>query len=183
MKIRLVEIPEGGLEIREEISEEWLVKALELAEYANFTPCGKGVLSLHVRKLKRQIQLSGKISVKVSFTCSRCGNDCVLEASPKIKELFLPADKFATSGGKKLDLRKEDFQYILYEGDEIDLERYMAETVILALPTYPRCENSELCIEKDVAYEEDWVEETKPDVNPDWREGIIRVKNDLKFDD
>ena len=180
MKLRLVEIPEEGLKIQEERSSEWLLRSTGLDEGEPFRLDGPIRISLHARKIKRQVTVRGQVSADVVFQCSRCLKPGRQTVTGEIEETFLPADKFGTSAGKRVDLQEEDFAYALYENDEIDLGRYIADTLLLVMPMFPHCADSQSCAAGDVAFQEDWEEgDMSPPVNPAWKEGLARAKKNL----
>ncbi|RJO63278.1 MAG: DUF177 domain-containing protein [Myxococcales bacterium] len=177
MKIRLVEIPEGGLQIDEQFGPDWLRSMVEPREGDLYHQAGPAHVRLHLQRRYKQVLVSGALSVPMGFACSRCDKPGVVEASVKVKETFLPAEKFESEGKKAYDLAEDDFQMALYANDELDLGRYLADSILLELPMYPHCADDAACVGEAIRYEEDWQEDpVKGPVNPAWREGLKRIK-------
>ena len=177
MKLRLQDIPEGVLNLREERPESWLRDAMHLEAADQYRPSSPVEIELKLRKHRRRVSVSGRARLKLAFSCSRCGREGVMDLAVPVRETFLPADRFRRPEKKKVDLEEEDFQNAFYENDDIDLKRYIAESILLALPMYPLCEDGDACAPGPVAYSEDWgVSEKGKDVNPAWKEGMARVK-------
>lgn len=181
MKIRLAEIPEDGLEIHETRSGEWIKKTLAMDESDLFVPCSPLTIDLSFSKHNRRVSVKGMIGADFNFICSRCTSPGQMSLKLRIREMFLPADKFNPPEGGKMDLGASDFKHTFYEDDEIELGGYLAETMRLSLPMYPRCMDEASCHPGPVVFGEDWEideggkEESMP-VNPAWREGLSRIK-------
>ncbi len=181
MKLKLTEIPEGGLTIQEELPVGWLVEQSGFGPDDPYRPTGPVVLNLNVRKAKRQVTVSGTATATLAFVCSHCAEDGLLTPTATLRETFLPADKFRLPEGRALDLEEQDFQNAFYDNDEIELGRYVAESIVLALPMFPVCERPE-CADVPGDHREDWDEpEAHKRVNPMWKAGLAQVKDKLKL--
>ncbi len=176
MIIRLTEIPERGLEIKESRSLDWLREQMQSEGFDVMWPASNIELDLKLIRHKRQVRLTGKMRLQAAYLCSKCGKQFEREIKIALQELFLPSDSFGDPGVRTLDLQEEDFQNSLYSEDEINLGRYLAESVLLEMQDYPRCEAPECNTENPVTYGEDWdVDERELRRNPDWQRQLQRV--------
>jgi len=180
MKITLVEIPNGGLLLKESLDESWLCEALHLDEDSIIKPDGKLFIDLKLEKFKRRVSVRGHISMNYKYTCSRCLKPFSGRVNLSIKENFLPADKYKMHDGKTIDLGDGDFRYLFYEDEELDLGGYFAESLLLSLPMYPVCDSYE-CKTGSIDHLEDWGEnetantETQKPINPAWKKGLAKL--------
>ncbi len=102
----------------------------------------------------REYQLEGPVEVSVSFyragtelffagmlktrtgaVCARCLEDFELAGDRPFRCVLSPK----SIGYDDDNLRAEDLEFSLYEGEEVDLSPLILEQVLLALPTRPLC--------------------------------------------
>jgi len=180
MKIRLAEIPDGGFKIDEDKDQSWLKNQFKERDFDLYEPTSSVNLNLRIRRFKNRVTVKGKIITSVSFTCSRCTKEGKMPVKVNVNEAFLPENKLAVPDQHTLDLDFKDFKNYSYSEDEIDLGDYIAESIMLTLPVFPKCD-SETCKSGSVDYIEDWEvtedDYKKADVNPAWQEGLGRVQN------
>jgi uncharacterized metal-binding protein YceD (DUF177 family) len=181
LTMRLAEIPEAGLIIDEAAPTAWLENVLGVTEDATYRPLTPLQMNLKVTKLNKRVSVNGRVRLTVAFTCSRCTRDSEQELNVKIKETFLPAEKFVVPGKKNIDLDQSDFRFAYYENDELDLGAYIAESILLELPMYPVCADSDACVSDAVVWREDWDEEAEheKEINPAWQAQLAMVKDEL----
>jgi len=80
--------------------------------------------------------LSGHIKTRTEATCARCAEDFETENDRPFRLVLSPK---TVGYGTETDLRADDLEFSLYEGDEIDLGPLIREQILLALPTRPLC--------------------------------------------
>ncbi len=183
MIVRLVEIPKQGRRYRETFTPGWLGGRVGFMESDLYRPLGPVDVDLNLTKHQKRVEVKGRVRTRLACVCSHCGADRELDVDLAVEELFLPAELAPRERGG-VDLAPSDFRQSYYEDDEIDLGWYIAESLILALPDYPRCENSPECEAAEGGYREDWgEEEAKPEVNPAWRAGLESAKEILDRND
>ncbi len=135
-EINISRITEDGLDLIPELGEEWFRSWQEEDPGLEFT--GPGAISgtVHMEKHGREILLRGHLEGTLALSCSRCLEgynapvaadfDLLLEPGPEpvVPEVELTADE--------LDL---DF----YQGEVVDLEKYLREQILLMMPLKPLC--------------------------------------------
>jgi uncharacterized protein len=80
--------------------------------------------------------LSGQIKTRTEATCARCAEEFEAQYDRPFRLVLSP--KVAGYGNEK-DLRADDLEFSLYEGEDIDLSPLIREQILLALPTRPLC--------------------------------------------
>lgn len=183
MKIRLVEIPEGGLKIEDELKQSWLQQKFNERDFDLYQSESPVFLNLRVQKIKRRITVKGKVTATVSFNCSRCNESGTTPLTVNINEAFLPEDSRAVYDKRTVDLDLRDFKNSTYTDDEVDIGDYIVESVMLTLPVFPKC-GSETCQSGSMDYIEEW-DVTEEEIrmansNPAWKRGLGEIQHLFK---
>ncbi|MBW1991706.1 MAG: DUF177 domain-containing protein [Deltaproteobacteria bacterium] len=138
-KINIATITEDGLDLSPELGEDWFQTWQE--EVPNLDFAGPGAISgtVHMERHGREIFLHGHLEGTLALSCSRClaaydarvetDFDLLLEPGP---EPVVPEEELTA---EELDL---DF----YQGDVVDLEKYLREQILLMMPLKPLCAES-----------------------------------------
>ena len=122
-------------EFKGDLQQEWLKDAFstldqEVKEY-NF--------DLTVVKKGEFIELEGNYSGKAMPECVRCLEKFEIPFKNHFR-LFLYKDNGAYVGdGGENELKQDDMEFSLLQGDKIDIGEVLREQLILALPDYPLC--------------------------------------------
>jgi len=93
--------------------------------------------ALTVRKFDNLLTVTGPISYEAFFTCGRC-----LEEFPRSVTLDMDirlTPKIKTPQPSEFELKDEDMDVYYFEGDEIDLDPFIYEEVLLDMPSRPVC--------------------------------------------
>ncbi len=78
----------------------------------------------------------GRLSARTGATCARCAEE--FDAASDAPFRFVLSPK-AVGYAVEDDLKTEDLEFSLYEGEEVDLSPLIREQVLLALPTRALC--------------------------------------------
>jgi uncharacterized protein len=81
--------------------------------------------------------LSGRIKARIAADCARCAEECESASDRSFRLVLSPK---VVGYGEETDLKADDLEFSLYEGDEIDLSPLIREQILLALPTRPLCQ-------------------------------------------
>lgn len=117
IKIEPWRIPEDGLDIEGQVPPE----AVLLNEDANAPVTGPIDYELHVQCLEHELIVTGHVRTEVRFTCSRCADAFVEE----VEDTGFFHEQEVSNLHETLDLTDE-----------------VRETIILAFPNYPMCQES-----------------------------------------
>jgi uncharacterized protein len=84
-----------------------------------------------------QTDVQGKISTRIETECNRClqGVDIFLEFP--FDAIFVTAENYTQE--KEAELRADDLEVSVFEGDRIDLTELVREQILLNLPTQVFC--------------------------------------------
>lgn len=127
MKVKVPDIPEEGLEIKERVS-------LRLNE--GETPAE---LDLHVTRKGAEVQIEGRIGARVELTCGRCLGQFLREFDLPVDMVYHPVSEMKE---EKYELKPDELETGFYADDEIDIGALAAEHLILSLPMRPLCEEA-----------------------------------------
>lgn len=136
--LRVDEIGEGGIERAIELEDEWLRPLLTPQFHASR---GGAEVEFRAHRVGDNVDARGSVRTRVSFECSRCGDDAALPIATDFEVLFVPA------GARKIDLVGDgdaaelegDFAVEEISAGAVDVEPAVAEALVLSMPAYPLC--------------------------------------------
>ena len=133
----------AGVDARFAITPAWLRGALEGCEAQPSGP--DGLLDVHLSKTGNEVLVQGQVDVRLTVPCARCL--APVEVRPHIELSLL---LFPSGSAPKGPLRATEAESVAdeadidtYEGEEVVLDRFVREAILLESPTFPLC--SEAC--------------------------------------
>ena len=96
---------------------------------------------LTVAKFDDTVTIGGPVNVAAKLECGRCLEEFDIELALAMSIKLVPRTKLPDS--PEMELHGEDLDVYYYEGDEIDLDPFVYEEVVLNMPVRPLC--SEAC--------------------------------------
>ena len=153
MLVLLDQIGKNGLDVSEELTEEYLRGVLdpEGAE-TGLRPAGKGSFSAHLQKVSDKVLLTGKAHVEIVGECKRCLTEARVEVpvefmlslvrKPTVVELGAPEAEpkgFQDEEGSAASFDMQAVEEEQFAGREIDLAPILREQLLLALPMVLLC--------------------------------------------
>jgi hypothetical protein len=158
--VKLADLERGAKVLSAVIPEAWLKRALEDSDAA---PVGDGSLELELTKNGGEVMVRGSARAKVTVPCVVTLEPLTFELKPEIFLLLRPApDKDvkrragapkkekagpapAEAPKKKRRKDKEDPELSseaaaedVYQGEEVVLDEFLREFIVLEIPPYPR---------------------------------------------
>jgi len=130
--IRLSEI-EDVLVVKGEMDTERLSK-IENNELKLVSPVR---YELTVRKIDDTVSIEGPVALEAILSCSRCLDEFRLPLSLNMAIKLTPKSELPCSS--EMELHSEDLDVYYYEGDEIDIDPFVYEEVMLNIPVRPLC--------------------------------------------
>jgi uncharacterized protein len=94
---------------------------------------------LTVRKYDSLVVLTGRLAFEASFTCGTCLEEFSQSIDVDMDIRLTP--KAENPQAPELELRDEDMDVYCYDGDEIDLDPFIYEEVLLNMPLRPICKD------------------------------------------
>jgi uncharacterized protein len=149
-----------GRDVTFPVTAAWLRGALEACE---MQPGGReGRLEAHLTKTGNDVLVQAQVDVELTIPCARCLQPVALRPNIELALLLRPAppaasppqsstppkrrpaarrgtDRDESDGDFSADEADED----TYEGDEVVLDRFVREAILLESPIFPLC--SEAC--------------------------------------
>jgi uncharacterized protein len=142
----------AGRDARFSITPAWLRGALEGCE---MQPAGTtGSIEVHLTKTGKEVLVQGQVDAAVVVPCARCLKSVELRPHIELSLLLYPAApaspapqrppaRRASSGETNGEFAAEEADADTYEGEEIVLDRFVREAILLESPIFPLC--SEAC--------------------------------------
>ncbi len=96
--------------------------------------------ALTVRKFDKLFTVNGPINFEALFTCSRCLEEFRQSIAMKMNIKLVPETEIPRAA--EYELKNEDMDIYYYNGDEADLDPFIYEEVLLAMPSRPICSES-----------------------------------------
>lgn len=90
-----------------------------------------------VRRDGNEVQLRGELNAKIEVACGRCLKPVVLPIHAEFAERFVPAVKWRTE--EQHELREEDLNLAVFDGEAIELDDLVREEILLAMPGHVLC--------------------------------------------
>lgn len=167
MKIKLRQLQDG----RHQFDISLIEPASDLLD---FSPV-KG--SLTVVKSGVTLHVTGLLDYTARQHCSLCLKAYESEGQAEIDLFYRPQTREDLAGGKELELKPDELDMVLYQGQEIDLWPQLRETLLLSLPAKPVCREDcrGLCAQCGKPMEEDVCGCIKKQVDPRW-EKLLKLK-------
>ena len=144
------------------ITPAWLRGALEGCE---IQPAGAdGTLDVHLSKTGHEVLVQGQVDVRLAIPCARCLAPVELRPHIELSLLLFPSSHAPAKGrsgqpqagrsprrvtqetAAKVahdELESDESDIDTYEGEEVVLDRFVREAILLESPTFPLC--SEAC--------------------------------------
>lgn len=94
--------------------------------------------SFILTKSKRRIRIKGEINFKYNITCARCLEESTMEFEAPTEGIFEQGNLHFTKG-QEVELSADDSCTYYYNGDQIDVNQLIRDTIILRIPIKPLC--------------------------------------------
>ncbi|MFB6264150.1 MAG: DUF177 domain-containing protein [Bradymonadaceae bacterium] len=107
------------------------------------------------------VHLSGSVAGTFAYQCGRCLTERTVEVEAEMEFEVLERGEWNAvyEGEEEIALEADDLDVAFYEGESVDLTRFIREAVWMALPAWPQCPD-ELRAECDEQYQEHVGDET-----------------------
>lgn len=132
MVVRLSEI-EDILVVKGEMDTERFLEAGD-SELKAATPVS---YELTVRKFDDSVTIEGPVTLDAVLECSRCLDEFTVPLSLNMAVKLAPKSKLSHS--PEMELHSDDLDIYYYEGDEIDLDPFIYDEIMLNIPVRPLC--------------------------------------------
>lgn len=132
MKIRLIDIPKEGLELRYDEDPKNLYPSDKTIQF-------DGVIAIHMRigKTGDTINIDGGINASITVGCGRCLKVFPYPINTDFYLEYYPLND--VQRGEVYRIKKEDLETDYYTGDSILLDEIAREQITLSIPMTPLC--------------------------------------------
>jgi len=104
-----------------------------------FSPCSPVEYTLTVKKLGNGYQVTGPIECVMAMTCSRCLEEFTIPMKVHLDIELAPVN--SAPQGSEVELMREDMDRYYFEGDELELDPFVYDEVLLNVPISPLCKD------------------------------------------
>jgi uncharacterized protein len=134
-------------------------------------------ISGKLRKGIAQVDVSGRISGEAEINCTRCLSPTKTPLDFEFKASFVTAENYTQD--EEAELRADDLDVDIFEGDKIDLTDLAREQILLNLPTHFFCREDckGLCPDCGVNHNNESCGCEKTEIDPRWA-ALKNLKNE-----
>jgi uncharacterized protein len=135
VKIRIEDITADAKEMAFAEPEQEINRILGEGPIREYHLEGPVEVSVSFYRAGTELFFAGMLKTRTGALCARCLEDFDLPGDRPFRLVLSPK----SIGYDDDNLRAEDLEFSLYEGEEVDLSPLIREQVLLALPTRPLC--------------------------------------------
>jgi uncharacterized protein len=136
MKLRVDDITAESRELAFAEPENEINRTLASGPTVEYSLTAPVVVELSFYRAGTEVFLSGAVEAAVNANCARCVEEFATSRGRPFRYVLAPK---AIGYDGDNDLRGEDLEFSLYEGDHVDLTPLVREQVLLALAERPLC--------------------------------------------
>lgn len=170
MKIKLRQLEDGRHQFEIDMPDP-------ASDLLDFSPVKGG---LTVIKSGVTLHITGILDYTARQHCNLCLKGFESQGQAEIDLFYRPQTKEDLAGGvKELELKADELDMVLYQGQEIDLWPDLREALLLSLPSKPVCREGcrGLCAQCGKPMTEDVCGCAKKQVDPRW-EKLLKLKKE-----
>jgi DUF177 domain-containing protein len=136
VKLRVDDITADAKELSFSEPEGEINRALGLGPIREYRLEGPVNVVLSYYRAGTELFFRGELTAATVASCARCAEEFIVPSGRSFRYVLAPRSIGHDSNG---DLRAEDLEFSLYEGEEVNLTPLIREQMLLALPTRPLC--------------------------------------------
>src|SRR3989338_6623193 len=135
MKFKVIDIPEGGVDLEAEASSDpWFKGMVGEAFSGDFRGGDQASLSLRLLRTCDNIQISGLAEIDLHPSCDRCLEDFKKRLSVPISVNLSPYQETPSEEGEEAESNADDLNVSFYKGEKIDLAEILLGILVLEIP-------------------------------------------------
>ena len=97
----------------------------------------QAVVQGRIKRSGNEVELSGELTASIEASCGRCLKPVRLPIHAEFAERFVPAVSWRAE--EQHELREEDLNLAVFDGEAINLDDLVREEILLALPGHILC--------------------------------------------
>jgi uncharacterized protein len=90
-----------------------------------------------IKRNGKEVELRGELHTRIEVVCSRCLKPVELPIDAEFTERFVPAVSWRAE--QQHELREEDLNLAVYDGEAIELDDLVREEILLTVPDHVLC--------------------------------------------
>src|SRR5260370_41372993 len=135
MKLRVDDITAEAKEILFPEPEQEINGSLTEGPVREYLVEGPIAVAVSYYRAGAEVFLTGELTAHTAARCARCLDEFSAPSTRPFRYVLTPR----VIGDGEGDDEREDLEYSVYDGEEIDLTPLIREQMLLALPTQPLC--------------------------------------------
>jgi len=136
VKLRVEDITAEAKELSFAEPEADINRVLEKGPPTEFRVKGPIEVEVSYYRAGTELFFEGDLHATTTAVCARCAEDFAAPSERHFRMVLAPK---SIGFNDDKDLREEDLEFSLYDGDQIDLSPLIREQLLLSLPTRPLC--------------------------------------------
>ncbi len=150
MRVNIDEIKEAGLFRTWDVTRERLDEMVA-GERAGYRARGPARVEARLEKVERRVRIEANARAELSAACGRCLTPVAVDVPVAFELTLVPSDEYADRPSDEKDGHKARLagsfdpaaaEEETYTGKVIDLDPIVREQILLAVPSYPVCDES-----------------------------------------
>jgi uncharacterized protein len=152
MRVNIDEIKDAGLDRSWDLTREQL-DAVVADDRAGYRARAKAHVDAHLEKVERRVRVGVRGVAAVTAACGRCLAPVSLDVPLQFELTLVPEDEYEEEAAPHAEkdghkghaggsFRAREAEEETYAGKTVDLDPFLREQIILALPAYPVCDES-----------------------------------------
>ena len=143
MKIKVMDIPEEGLDIRALAQDDrWFLDVIKEAFQEDYQKGSAASLDLHLMKTCDNISATGSVVIDLTPSCARCLESFKKRTTVPLHVDLAPLKEAGIEEGEELELGSGDLNFAFYKGEEINLGEIVREMLMLEIPLRYLCKEA-----------------------------------------
>ncbi len=152
MRVNIDEIKDAGLDRSWDLTREALDEAVS-GDRAGYRARGPAHVDAHLEKVERRVRVEASATAPLTVACGRCLAPTAVDVPVSFELTLVPADEYdeadeevprgekdAGKGRSGGSFDPADAEEDTYSGKTVDLDPIVREQLVLALPSYPVCD-------------------------------------------
>ncbi len=143
MKLKVLDIPEEGMELTAKAAEDpWFLTVVQDAYDKDYPKGNYALVDLDLIRTGNNIQISGLAEIDLKPSCHRCAEGFERHAAVTIQTTLAPQQEMHFTEGEEQELAVDDVSFAFYKGEEIELGAIVREALVLDIPIRYLCSES-----------------------------------------
>lgn len=137
--LNVQDIDEAGKHYDFPLRPEWLADALRGTDVRVHEAAPVGRFAVRIHKQGADLVLQGRLTAGLAVECARCLGDARIDVATDVASLLTARAADLRPQPDELELTPEDLEREFYSGDQVVLDAFVRENLLLEVPIKPLC--------------------------------------------